>query len=79
MDNLKEFCSKFTPEELDILDKQHREFYILEGMLESLKLVENSLGKVHTVTIELRKKTREQRLKLITLPDAMMDKLAKGF
>jgi hypothetical protein len=49
-------------------------------MMESLSVVENSLGKVHKTTIELRKKVNDQRIKLgsIIFPDTLMVKLFEG-
>jgi archaellum component FlaC len=80
MEDLRKYYSKFTSDELHLLEKKNREFNVLYGMMESLIVIENSLGKVHKTTIELRKKVNEQnnKLSLIIFPDILMDKLSEG-
>lgn len=80
MEDLSKYYSKFTSDELRLLEEKNREFNVLYGMMESLKIVELSLGKVHKTTIELRGKINEQNNKLsaIIFPDTLMDKLFKG-
>jgi archaellum component FlaC len=77
MEDLDKYYYKFTSDELNILEQKNREFNVLYGMMESLSVVENSLGKVHKTTIELRKKVNDQRIKLgsIIFPDTLMVKL----
>jgi hypothetical protein len=77
MEDLLKYYSKFTSDELHLLEEKNKEFNVLYGMLESLRIIENSLGKCHKTTIELRKKVNEQnnRLSLIIFPDTLMDKL----
>jgi hypothetical protein len=77
MEDLLKYYSKFTSDELHLLEEKNKEFNVLYGMLESLRVIENSLGKSHKTTIELRKKVNEQnnKLSLIIFPDTLMDKL----
>jgi len=80
MENLNKYYSKFTSDELHLLDEKNREYNVLCGMIESFKIVERSLGKVHKTTIELRGKINEQNNKYssIIFPTTLMDKLFEG-
>jgi archaellum component FlaC len=80
MEDLNKYYYKFTSDELNLLEQKNREFNVLYGMMESLNVVENSLGKVHKTTIELRKKVNDQQIKLgsIIFPDTLMVKLFEG-
>ena len=77
MQDLLDYYNKFTPDELQILEEQYREWHILYGMLKTIKLVEDLLGHQHHVTIELRKEIEKQRYKFssIKLPQTLRDKL----
>ena len=77
MEDLKNYYSNFNSEELQYFEDKNREFNVLSGMLQSLKIVENSLGKVHKTTIELRKKVNDQNDKYnsVICSDALFNKL----
>jgi hypothetical protein len=80
MEDLKKFYAKFNSEELHLIEEQSREFHVLYGMMECLKVAETSLGKINKTTIELRKIVNMQIEKLgsIKFPQSMLNKLYDG-
>ena len=77
MEYLQKYYSNFNSEELQYFEDKNREFNVLSGMLRSLKIVEDFLGKVHKTTIELRKKMNDQNDKFnsVVCSDALFHKL----
>jgi hypothetical protein len=77
MEDLQKYYANFNSEELQYFEDKNREFNVLFGMAQSLKIVENSLGPVHKTTIELRKKMNEQNDKFnsVDCTDALFHKL----
>lgn len=65
----------YTDEERNSLDKQLMDFFEYAGMLKALRIVEDSLGKTHAVTIELRKACNEQNKNSHTISDELLKKV----